>query len=86
MCRRRFVLDFRECGYIDSSGLGALLSVTNAVNKAGGWLTLAEMNEDLVTLLELSHMDEVLSIADRVIDALAWFGPSTRTTFEENRL
>src|SRR6185437_4888689 len=59
---RRFVLDFVETGYIDSSGLGLLVSLTKAVRRFGGELWLANLNEDLRTLLALTKLDSVLPI------------------------
>lgn len=71
--RRWFVFDFGECGYVDTSGLGVLLSIAKKVSEAGGQLVLAELNDDLVTLLELTKMDTLLRVVPRVIDALAGF-------------
>ena len=59
---RRFVLDFAETGYIDSSGLGVLVSLTKAVRRYGGELWLTNLNEDLRTLLALTKLDSVLPI------------------------
>jgi anti-sigma B factor antagonist len=76
--RRRFVFDMSECVYIDSSGLGMLVSITKKAQRLGGRLVLTELQEDLVTLLELTHMDEVFNVSLRVIDALAWFDVGER--------
>lgn len=57
------VLDLSECGYIDSSGLGVLVSLAKKCQAAGGSLVLENVNEELCTLLELSRMDTVLTVA-----------------------
>jgi anti-sigma B factor antagonist len=51
------VVDFTGTRYLDSSGLGALLSVTKKYHDAGRRLVLVGLNEDLETLLELTKTD-----------------------------
>lgn len=59
---RRFVLDFVDTRYIDSSGLGVLVSLSKAIRRYGGELWLTNLNEDLRTLLALTKLDSVLPI------------------------
>ena len=61
---RKFVMDFAESSYIDSTGLGSLVSLSRKVREAGGRLLLAGLNEDLRTLFELTKLDSVFEIAD----------------------
>ena len=68
---RRFVLDFSHTGYIDSSGLGALVIVGRQVRELGGELRLAGLNDDLRSLFELTKLDTLFSIADSPTQALA---------------
>ncbi len=70
---RRFVLDFSSAAYIDSSGLGALVSVNRKVREAGGDLRLAGLNEDLTALFELTKLDTLFTIAATPAEALAGF-------------
>lgn len=70
---RKFVIDFTETGYIDSSGLGALVSISKKVREAGGDLRLAGLNEDLRSLFELTKLDTLFAIADTRDQALAAF-------------
>ncbi len=70
---RRFVLDFSHTGYIDSSGLGALVTVARQVRELGGELRLAGLNDDLRSLFELTKLDSLFSIADSPAQALAGF-------------
>jgi anti-anti-sigma factor len=60
--QRRFVFDFAETRYIDSSGLGVLVSLTKAVRRYGGELWLTNLNEDLRTLLAATKLDSILPI------------------------
>jgi anti-sigma B factor antagonist len=61
---RKFVVDFEKTGYIDSSGLGVLVSLSKKVREHGGELRLANLNEDLKTLFELTKLDTLFHIAD----------------------
>jgi len=70
---RRFVLDFSHTGYIDSSGLGALVTVARQVRELGGEMRLAGLNDDLRSLFELTKLDTLFAIADSPAQALAGF-------------
>src|SRR2546429_1557243 len=67
---RKFVIDFTKTGYIDSSGLGVLVSLSKKVREQGGDLRLAGLNEDLQTLFELTKLDTLFSIAKTPAEAL----------------
>jgi anti-sigma B factor antagonist len=60
---RKFVLDFTTTGYIDSSGMGALVSLAKRVREDGGDLRLAGLNDDLRHLFELTKLDTLFTIA-----------------------
>jgi anti-sigma B factor antagonist len=70
---RRFVVDFTRTGYIDSSGLGVLVSLSKKIREQGGELRLAGLNEDLQTLFELTKLDTLFAIARTPEEALADF-------------
>ena len=70
---RKFLIDFTNTGYIDSSGLGVLVSLSRKIREADGELRLAGLNEDLRTLFELTKLDSLFSIADSTAAALAGF-------------
>jgi anti-sigma B factor antagonist len=70
---RRFVLDFSGTGYIDSSGLGALVALARKVREEGGDLRLSALNEDLRSLFELTKLDTLFTIAETPDQALATF-------------
>jgi len=67
---RRFLVDFTQTGYIDSSGLGVLVSLSKKIRDEGGELRLAGLNEDLRTLFELTKLDTLFAISDSAADAL----------------
>jgi len=67
---RRFVIDFQQTGYIDSSGLGVLVSLSKKIREQGGELRLSGLNEDLRTLFELTKLDTLFRITDTKEEAL----------------
>lgn len=70
---RKLLVDFSQTGYIDSSGLGVLVSLSKKIREQGGALRLAGLNEDLRTLFELTKLDTLFQIADTRDQALASF-------------
>jgi len=70
---RRILIDFSRTGYIDSSGLGALVSISRKIREAGGELRLSGLNEDLRSLFELTKLDTLFAIAETPQQALASF-------------
>jgi anti-sigma B factor antagonist len=70
---RKFLVDFSRTGYIDSSGLGVLVSLSKKIRDQGGDLRLAGLNEDLKTLFELTKLDTLFAISDTPAEALAHF-------------
>lgn len=61
---RRFLIDFTGTAYIDSSGLGVLVSLSKKIREAGGELRLSNLSEDLRTLFELTKLDTLFRIVD----------------------
>lgn len=70
---RRFLIDFSQTGYIDSSGLGVLVSLSKKIREMGGDLRLASLNDDLKTLFELTKLDTLFSITHSREAGLASF-------------
>jgi anti-sigma B factor antagonist len=70
---RKFLIDFSETGYIDSSGLGVLVSLSKKIRELGGELRLAGLNDDLHTLFELTKLDTLFAIDGSPEQALAAF-------------
>ena len=61
---RKFLIDFERTGDIDSSGLGVLVSLSKKIREQGGDLRLANLNDDLKTLFELTKLDTLFQIAE----------------------
>jgi anti-sigma B factor antagonist len=70
---RRVLVDFARTGYIDSAGLGVLVSLAKRLRELGGDIRLANLNDDLQTLFELTKLDTLFQIADSRERALETF-------------
>jgi anti-sigma B factor antagonist len=70
---RKFVVDFSDSTYIDSSGLGMLVTLSRKIREVDGALRLAGLNEDLLTLFALTKLDTLFTIVDDRAIALADF-------------
>ena len=66
---RRLVLDLAETDFMDSSGLGALVSCLKSVRQAGGDLRIANVGEQIMMILRLTRMDRILTPHASVEDA-----------------
>jgi anti-sigma B factor antagonist len=67
--RTRIVVDLGEVTFIDSSGLGALIAGLKATRQAGGDLRIADVPEQVMTVLRLTNLDRVLRAHPTVADA-----------------
>ncbi len=64
------VLDLCRLRYMDSSGLGSLLTVYRNTIAAGGSLCVAAVRPQVATLLRVVQVDRIIDIYDTVEDAL----------------
>jgi len=58
----RIVLDAAQCGYVDTSGLGVLVSLNKKCREAGGWLLIEGLNEEMRFFIAHVNLDSVLTI------------------------
>jgi anti-sigma B factor antagonist len=68
---RRLVVDLGEVTFIDSSGLGALISGLKAARFQKGDLRIARPGEQTRVVLELTALDQVLRPYPTLEEALA---------------
>lgn len=67
---RIVLVDLNEAAYVDSSGLGALVSLNRRLHDGGGELRLIGLNEDLKSLFELTRLDTLFPIYSSREEAL----------------
>jgi anti-anti-sigma factor len=73
---KKFVIDLSACEYIDSTFLGAIVSVLKKLNASGGDLRLV-YNKDVPSLIfMLTRMDKVFKIFDDLSLAITSYNPA----------
>lgn len=65
------VVDVNAVGFIDSSGLGALVRTRRIAQEQGGELALVGANPQMGELLALTRLDELFSLHESVDAAVA---------------
>ena len=71
--KTKILLNLGSVGYIDSSGLGELVSSFTAVNKEGGTLKLLNLTQKIQDLLAITKLLTVFDVFDDEASALASF-------------
>lgn len=69
--RRSIVVDATDCRYVDSTGLGVLVTLSKKVREQGREFVLANLSDDLQMLFELTKLDTLFFISDTVDYAMA---------------
>jgi anti-sigma B factor antagonist len=70
----RIVVDMKEIYYVDSSGLGALISALTKLKKSSGALRLACVDERVVKIMKLTRLDTIFPMDESVHEACLRIG------------
>jgi anti-sigma B factor antagonist len=70
---RNVILDLSHLRFVDSSGLGAMLSCLRQLNAAGGDLKLCGMSKAVRAVFELVRMHRIFDIYDTREQAVSAF-------------
>ena len=62
---RQFGLDFADTEFIDSAGLGALISISKVVHSREGSLKLMRLNDDMRRLFDLTKLDTLFDVVEK---------------------
>jgi len=76
---QRIVLDLRVVGFVDSSGVGALLSALRQASSVGANIKLCETQKPVLVLFELVRMHRVFEILNTREEAIASYRESPET-------
>src|ERR671910_2632971 len=68
--KKKILLNLAKVGYIDSSGIGELVSSYTAINKDGGELKLLNLTQKLQDLLTITKLLTVFDVYESEADAL----------------
>jgi anti-sigma B factor antagonist len=71
--QRRMLLNLAEVAYIDSAGLGGLISAYTTTKREGGQLKLVNLTKRIQDLLAITKLITVFETFDSEKDALASF-------------
>ncbi len=71
--KKNLLLNLAGVGYIDSSGIGELVSCYTAINKEGGQLKLLSLTQKLQDLLTITKLLTVFDAYDAEAEALSNF-------------
>ncbi len=71
--KKKILLNLGSVGYIDSSGIGELVSSFTAVNKENGTLKLLNLTQKIQDLLAITKLLTVFDVYDSESDALSSF-------------
>lgn len=70
---KNFVIVLKDLKFVDSSGIGALLSCLRRANASGGDVRLAELPANVRSLFEMVRMNRLFEMFDTREDAIASF-------------
>ena len=71
--KKKILLNLARVSYIDSSGIGELVSSYTAINKDGGELKLLNLTQKLQDLLTITKLLTVFDVYESETDSLASF-------------
>jgi anti-sigma B factor antagonist len=69
--KNQILLNLADVNYIDSSGIGELVSALTAVKNAGGSLKLLQLTKKVHDLLQITKLYTVFDIYDDEAEAIA---------------
>ena len=67
---RHFVLNLANVEYIDSSGLGQLITIWSSVRNKGGHMTVLNPTKRVQRLFEITRLNKVFEILENETDAV----------------
>jgi anti-sigma B factor antagonist len=71
--KKKLVLDLGEVSYMDSAGVGELVSVYTSVKNRGGELKLANLTKKIKDLLSITQLLTIFDAYDSVEEAIGSF-------------
>jgi anti-sigma B factor antagonist len=77
---KQILLNLGDVNYIDSSGLGALVSFFTNARKQGGELKLLNLTDRVTDLMQMTKLHTVVDVRDDEAVAVKSFGQSTAAT------
>jgi len=76
---KKLLLNLAEVNYIDSTGLGELISAHTSVQKDGGQIQFLKLTNKVRDLLQITKLYTVLNIKDDEAEAIASLNTAAET-------
>ena len=67
------IVDLGKVNYMNSSGIGALISAYTSYKKSGGEVKLSGVNHNVLNLLAVTKLIDIFEVADTVDEAIDKF-------------
>lgn len=71
--KKKIIINLKEVSYIDSSGIGALISSLSNLKKVGGGLKILHVYDSVKKVFELTKLTSFFEIFDSEDDAVGSF-------------
>jgi stage II sporulation protein AA (anti-sigma F factor antagonist) len=68
---KNMIFDFKEVGFMDSSGIGLVIGRYRLVEQKGGKVAAAQIGGELKRIFEISGLKKIIPCFDTVDEALA---------------
>lgn len=69
----KFVIDASEIDFVDSMGLGVLISLLRRVKQNDGDIKIASLTPDVQTIFEITKLHRLFDVCESVKDAVGRF-------------
>lgn len=66
----KMILDMKDINFIDSSGIGCIISLVKAAKSNGSAFILCNLNKDVADVIDLLHLQMILDIQPDLPSAL----------------
>jgi anti-sigma B factor antagonist len=76
--QNRVIFDFSAVDYLDSAGIGTLVSCLTKIKNSGGEMRLAGLKPMVAGVFKLTKIDTIIGIFPTVAEALRNFSPPPR--------
>lgn len=75
--QKKVVLDLSKLEYVDSTGIGIIVTRCGHMEAAGGEMRIASMQPKVVDLMRTAKLDRIMHFYPTVADALQGFAATT---------
>ena len=70
---KKIIVDFSQTDFLDSTGIGLIIEMTNRLRQAGGNLAIIRMNRDVKNLFGIANLLDILTHYENLEDAINYF-------------